>query len=52
MFTFLRNKLNFIGFFFAWEKILQILESLDRKLNTLEQNGLATVATWLMQRRA
>jgi len=41
---FLYNKLNFIVFLHE-KKISQILESLVRKWNTLEQNGLATVAT-------
>jgi len=31
---------------------LQILESLARKWNTLERNGLATVPTWLKQRES
>jgi len=40
-------------FFFSHEKkISQILESLARKWNTLERNGLAAVATWLMQRES
>jgi len=34
------------------KKISQILERLARKKNTLEQNGLATVATWLTQRES
>jgi len=36
-FTFLCNKLNFVVFFSHAKKILQILESLARKWNTLEQ---------------
>jgi len=40
-------------FFFPHEKkISQILESLARKWNTLERNGLAAVATWLMQKES
>ena len=49
VFTFLCNKLNFIVFLFTWEESSQILESLGRKWNTLERNGLATVVTWLTQ---
>jgi len=44
--------LHFIVFFSNEKKISQILESLARKWNTLEQNGLATVATWLKQRES
>jgi len=46
------NKPNFIVFFSREKKISQFLESLARKRNTLEQNGLTTVAKWLMQRES
>jgi len=52
VFTFLYNKLNFIVLFSHEKKISQILESLVRNWNTLAQNGLATVATWLKQRES
>jgi len=39
-------------FSFHVKKISQILESLARKWNTLEQNGLAMVATWPNQRES
>ena len=45
VFTFLCNKPNFIVFFSHEKKISKILESLGRKWNTLERNGLTTVAT-------
>ena len=50
--TFVCNKLNFNVFFSHEKKISQILESLARKWNTLERNGLSTVVTWLMQRES
>jgi len=50
--TFLCNKLNFSVFFSHEKKIWQILESLTRKWNALERNGLTTVATWLKQRES
>jgi len=52
VFTFLCNKHNFIVFFSHEKKISQTLESLVRKWNTLDQNRLATVATWLKQRKS
>jgi len=52
MFTFLRNKLNFIVFFLHEKKTWQILESLARKWKTLERSGLATVAAWPKQRES
>ena len=52
VFKFLCNKLNFIVFFSHEKKISQILESLARKWNTLERNGLITVTTRLKQRES
>jgi len=51
-FTFLCNKLNFIISLSHEKKFSQIFESLARKWNTLERNGLTTVATWLKQRES
>jgi len=43
---------NGIVFFSCEKKISQILEISARKWNTLERNGLDTVATWLKQKES
>ena len=52
VFTFLCNGLNFIVSFLHEKKVLQILESVARKWNTLERSALALVATWLKQKES
>jgi len=47
MFTFLCNKLNLIDFLFTLEENLINFQEME-----LQRNGLAKVATWLMQKES